>query len=316
MHVIGLDIGGSKSHAVSWRPDAPLDQRTVEATAGSANLASVGEAEAAAQLDEVLGRLAAQGHGDDTPAVVCAGAAGADTEEGAQRLRLLLARRLPRVHVVVVHDAELILATVGVRAGIALISGTGSVAWGRTHTGARARAGGWGYLLGDEGSGYGIARDAVRHALHRADCGLATDLLTERLVAACGLTHPGQLLDHFYATSNRRYWGRRSGVVFDLAAAGDPAATALVSTAAEDLTRIVQQVYNRLDQPADLPVVLGGGILVNQPVLREALGKALALRGLTDLRVLDREPAHGAVRLACTHLTSTMKEATYDGSAA
>jgi N-acetylglucosamine kinase-like BadF-type ATPase len=216
----------------------------------------------------------------------------------------------------VVHDAELILATAGVRAGIALISGTGSVAWGRTHTGAQARAGGWGYLLGDEGSGYAIARDAVRHALHRADCGLAPDLLTERLVAACGLTHPGQLLDHFYATSNRRYWARRSGVVYDLAAAGDPAATTLVSTAAQDLTRIVQQVHDRLDRPTDLPVVLGGGILVNQPVLREALGKALALHGLTDLRVLDREPAHGAVRLACTRLTPTPKEATYDGSAA
>ena len=65
----------------------------------------------------------------------------------------------------IVHDTQLILAAADVQDGIALISGTGSVAWGRTPDGRTARAGGWGYLLGDEGSGYWVGRQAVRHAL-------------------------------------------------------------------------------------------------------------------------------------------------------
>ena len=61
-----------------------------------------------------------------------------------------------------------ILAAAGLDEGIALIAGTGSVAWGRDRTGRSARAGGWGYLLGDEGSGYAVVRETVRHALRLA----------------------------------------------------------------------------------------------------------------------------------------------------
>ena len=95
--------------------------------------------------------------------------------------------RLPGAAVQVVHDTELILATAELTTGIALIAGTGSVAWGRDASGAVARAGGWGYLLGDEGSGYGIAREVVRHALRLADEGQPPDQLSEQLITACNL---------------------------------------------------------------------------------------------------------------------------------
>ena len=71
-----------------------------------------------------------------------------------------------------------------------------------------ARAGGWGYLLGDEGSGYCIAREAVRHALRLADEGQPPDRLSQRLTAACNVKRAGQLIDHFYANPERR---RRKG---------------------------------------------------------------------------------------------------------
>jgi N-acetylglucosamine kinase-like BadF-type ATPase len=290
MQIVGLDIGGSKTHAVSRH-----QTRTVEVFAGSANLASVGEVEAGRQLDAIFAQLAERG----PIGAVCAGAAGVDTPEAEERLRQLIAARVPGAAVQVVHDTELILAAVELTTGIALIAGTGSVAWGRDASGRVARAGGWGYLLGDEGSGYGIAREAVRHALRLADEGQPPDRLSQQLTAACNVQRAGQLIDHFYANPERRYWAGHARVVFELAAVGDSAARRIIDVAADDLGNLVRTVHVAVGRPTPpLPVVLGGGVLVHQPQLRDALRQALAGDGLIDLRPLDRDPAYGALFLA------------------
>lgn len=307
MHAIGLDIGGSKTHAVSYSSTASPRPTTVEAYAASANVNSVGEDEADTQVAAVLAGLAGQGH-DGTPDVVCAGAAGVDSPAGEQRLRSMLARRMPGSTVVVVHDTHLILAAAGVNEGIAVISGTGSVAWGRTAEGATARAGGWGYLLGDEGSGYAIAVAAVRHALRRADDRLPADPLSTTLLANCGLTSADALLDDFYARSNRGYWARKAETVFTLADAGDDASVQIILDAAGSLAALIRQVHRALGRKDDLPVVLGGGVLVNQPVLGEVLRHHLSRDDPRTLITIDRDPAHGALDLAIAAANDTQGE--------
>lgn len=297
MHAIGLDIGGSKTHAVSYLSTASPRTQMVEAYAASANLASVGETEADAQIAAVLAGLAVQGH-DGTPDVVCAGAAGVDSAAGEERLRTLLTRRIPGCELKVVHDTHLILAAAGVDEGIAVISGTGSVAWGRTADGTTARAGGWGYLLGDEGSGYGIARAAVRHVLCRADDRLPADALSTTLLNRCGLTSADALLDDFYARPKRGYWARKAETVFALADSGDEASVQIILDAARSLADLVRQVHHTLGRAADLPVVLGGGVLVHQPVLGEVLRHHLHEDDPHTLITIDRDPAHGALDLA------------------
>ncbi|BBX35304.1 BadF/BadG/BcrA/BcrD type ATPase [Mycolicibacterium mageritense DSM 44476 = CIP 104973] len=178
--VLGFDIGGSKTQAVRVENGIV----TAEALAGSANISSVGIEEAGRQLDVILDRLGANGI-----RAVCAGAAGVETPAAEARLRDLLAVRLPCARVRVVHDSQLILAAAGVMDGIALISGTGSVAWGRRGD-RQTRTGGWGYLLGDEGSGYWVAREAVRRSLTRVDHGEPADRLGQQLAADCGLQFP------------------------------------------------------------------------------------------------------------------------------
>jgi glucosamine kinase len=275
--VIGLDIGGSKTHGLRSVDGVPV----AEAVAGSANIASVGPAEAGRQLDAVLAQLGATGVD-----AVCAGAAGADGAESVGTLRRLIADRVPGALVSVVHDARLVLAAAGLDAGVAVISGTGSVAWGVRTDGTEARAGGWGHLLGDEGSGYRVAVDAVRHALDRMDADAPVDALTTALLECCGLTAREQLIDHFYGTQDRRYWAQRAPVVTELAAQCDPAATAILSCAAV-------RVLDRLDRPG--PVVLGGGFAVHQALLQRAVRERLPG---TEVRVLGEDPVTGAVRLA------------------
>jgi glucosamine kinase len=288
--VIGLDIGGSKTHGIR-----SADGTTVaEAVAGSANLAAVGPVEAGRQLDAVLAALGVSGPDPEVDAV-CAGAAGADGAESVATMVRLLRDRVPGAVVSVVHDARLVLAAAGLDAGVSLIAGTGSVAWGARADGATARAGGWGHLLGDEGSGYRVALDAVRHCLDRMDAGRPVDALGTALLGGIGLTGPHQLIDFVYTRQDRRFWAEQARVVTALAAQGDAAARAILDAAADALAALAGRVLERLDRPG--PVVLGGGFAVHQPFLQAAVRERLAD---TEVRVLTAPPAAGAVRLAGT----------------
>jgi glucosamine kinase len=309
-HVLGLDIGGSKTHAiladavaagtVPTDDDgaAPLVQSVAECTVGSANIASVGPDEAAAALDDLAARLGIgdpANHGIDA---VFAGAAGADTPAARERLTNLLSRRFPEARIHVDHDTRIILAAGGLTAGTVLISGTGSAAWAKADGGPEARAGGWGYLLGDEGSGYAVARSAVRNALHESDDGLPAGPLTARLLVQTGAAEPADLLDLFYRRPERRYWAGLAGTVFALAAS-DAASAAIIDDAARHLAGLALTVNRRLGAlPAAAPVLLAGGMLVNQPSLAGRVRELLVAGGFTDVRVLDRAPAWGAVQLA------------------
>jgi len=297
LRVIGLDIGGSKTQAFAGPVDVGSPHR--EILAGSANLSSVGVEESARQLTAVFDQL-----GRDGIAAVCAGAAGVETPEQAARLHGLIAAQVPAAAIRIVHDSQLILAAADVDSGIALISGTGSVAWGRAADGTMARAGGWGYLLGDEGGGYWIGRQAVRHALALADRGEQADLLARQLADECGVQAPEQLLDLFYANPERKFWAGFSRLVFDCAESGHLAAGGIVAEAAGSLAALVRTVAGRLDITG--PIVLGGGLILNQPLLRSLLTSNLLDSGHADIRQLRHAPAHGALTLARRLLTAPM----------
>ena len=285
--LLGLDIGGSKTRAVLTRGAEVVNEVTV----GTANLASVGAEGVGLALDDLIAHLA-RGQVD----AVCAGAAGADSVQSSAQLRSLLEQRFPRAQVEVVHDTRIILAAAGLDAGIVLVSGTGSACWGRRESGEQARAGGWGYLLGDEGSGYAVARDAVRQALGEVDAGAEPSSLSRHLTAACGLDEPWQLLQAFYATPERAHWARRSAVVFDLAHRGDQTCRDIVGRAAGSLAELILDVGRRLRLRG--PVVLAGGLAVHQPMLVDGVRRRLGTEQLPDVHVLSEQPVLGALRLA------------------
>ncbi|GAB15854.1 hypothetical protein ARGLB_093_00070 [Arthrobacter globiformis NBRC 12137] len=297
--VLGLDIGGSKTHAILADVERSAEfGRFTECTVGSANIASVGPDEAAAAVDDLAARLGIADPAGHGIGAVFAGAAGADTPAAREQLAGLLSRRFPGSRIHVDHDTRIILAAGGLTAGTVLISGTGSAAWAKAVDGREARAGGWGYLLGDEGSGYAVALSGVRNALRESDDGLAAGPLTVHLLAQTGVTEPGDLLDLFYRRPERRYWAGLAGTVFDLAAS-DAASAAIAEDAAQHLAVLALTVNRRLGTiPEGAPVLLAGGMLVNQPSLAGRVRELLAVSGLTDVRVLDRAPAWGAVELA------------------
>ena len=305
--VVGVDIGGSKTSGLRVAADGHV---VAEAVVGSSNIESVSIDQATAALTQLFGRLGSDGVG-----AVCVGSAGVNTPEQEAWLSGLVAGNVAGASVAVAHDTRLILATAELDSGIAVICGTGSVAWGRDTGGRTARAGGWGYLLGDEGSGYWLACQAVRHALRRADAGLPLDDLSRAIAASVGQVDAYGLLGAFYADPERQSWARRAAVVFELAGAGigdsereavpstasernapDAAAVELVRRFADELVALILAVSAALSLPG--PVVLGGGLVQHQPLVQRIVRDALAEAGLEDVRVLDREPVWGAVYLA------------------
>lgn len=289
--VIGLDIGGSKTHGIKLVDGAVVEDRV----AGSANTQNVSTANAARSLASLLKALRA-----DEAEEVYVGAGGVDTDDDKAALLSLITPHVPEATLTIVHDTRLILAAAGARTGIAVIAGTGSAVWGTAPDGTEARAGGWGYLLGDEGSGYWLARESVRHALHRANLDLPPDDLTRALLHECGLRSPEELIRLFHGGTDRTYWADKSRLVFDCAKTGHPASVALIQEAGRSLATQTCQVAARLRILG--PVVLGGGLGLNQTALQKSFMTHLASHGLTDVRVLTTEPVFGVSFLAGTNM--------------
>lgn len=128
------------------------------------------------------------------------------------------------------------------------------------------------------------------------------------MAADCGLPDHTELLNHFYAQTDRRYWAGRSRVVFELANAGDATSRQIIDDAADALTALTAQVADRLGIRG--PVVLAGGQAVNQPVLQQAIRRRLAEHQITDVRVLSVDPVRGAVEIARQLLTRCVHEGT------
>lgn len=285
--LIALDIGGTKTHAALYHGATLVAQ----ARSGSSNVQNVSKEEAQSALAEAIQAL-----GNDSVDLVIAGAGGIDTEQDAHALCELIAPLVPGAEVRAVHDTRLILAAGHAQTGISLILGTGSAAWGVNARGDEARSGGWGYLLGDEGAGYWFGREAVRSALHEANLGLRPGKLTTALLEHTGCTVPEQLISQFHQNSERGVWAGCAPLVFDALEAQDPNAEKILAAAVQHAAGLVKDVADQLKISG--PVVIGGGVIVNQQIYRDRLAAALAGSGHHDVRFLEDGPVHGAAFIA------------------
>lgn len=281
--VIGLDIGGTKTRGVRFERGEPVADQSV----GSANVQNVSREEAAAHLAELFARI-----GGGPVAQVYAGAGGIDTDEDAAALAALIEPYVPGARITVVHDSRLLLAAGGASSGVAVIAGTGSAAWGTNADGDEARAGGWGYLLGDEGSGYWLGREAVRHSLRRMNQGQEPDELTTALLDSCHTDDPNKLIALFHSPdTGRRFWAQQARLVVEAADAGHRVSRDLIDQAGKDLADMAAQVLRQLG--LDGPVILGSGLGMNVVRLQESFRQHLAAAGVRDVRILEQDPVFG-----------------------
>src|ERR1019366_3698153 len=178
-HVLGIDAGGTKTVCLLADEHGNI---LSEGRGGGANLHTSGEFEVEKVLHEVM--EAAIGDREMTPAAVCLGIAGVDRDDEARTVRAIMRRIGYKSRIVVVNDALVALvAGAGNAPGIVIIAGTGSIVYGRNARFEEGRPGGWGHIIGDEGSGYWIGREALAAIMRAADGRGPETRLTEDVLA-------------------------------------------------------------------------------------------------------------------------------------
>jgi N-acetylglucosamine kinase-like BadF-type ATPase len=296
-HVLGIDAGGTKTVCLLADEQSRL---IAEARRGGANLQAVGELEVEKVLHDVMEE--ALGQRDIVPAAICLGIAGVDRPDDSAIVRGIMKRIGYKARVLIVNDALVALeAGAPGQPGVVVISGTGSICYGRNARGEAARSGGWGYVLGDEGSGYWIGRAALRAVLREADRRGPQTALSRLLLEHFGVTQAQGLIHAVYHGNLKpAAIGALAKCVQAAFSQGDDVASGILRGAADELEASALSVARRLEIVGDpFAFILSGGIFQAVPWLQQELQRRLpAAAPPSTVRLLDREPATGAVALA------------------
>jgi glucosamine kinase len=297
MHVLGIDVGGTKTVCLLANEDGTIVARAREA---GANLQGVGELALEKVLHSVM--KAAMAGQSVMPSAICLGIAGVDRAMDRDVVHEIMDRIGYKATILIVNDALIALqAGSGDAPGIVVVSGTGSIAYGRNARGEAARAGGWGYVLGDEGSGYWIGRMALRAVVRHADGRGRETSLTPRLLGHFGLTRASELTYRVYHEPlTPGAIGALARYVQLAREDGDPVAAGILDQAAEELMAAAAAVMKRLEMDREsFSFVLAGGMFHALPWLRDHLTMLLATLAARSRTIrLEEDPALGAVQLA------------------
>jgi N-acetylglucosamine kinase-like BadF-type ATPase len=225
-------------------------------------------------------------------AVACCGMSGGPDDKRAILEELLRADRL-----IVATDAEISLAgatTTG--RGILVIAGTGSIAFGRNDAGATARAGGWGFIFGDEGSAFDIVRQALRAALREEEGWGPRTALRQSLLEATGAGNANEALHLFYTLEWPRDRVAALAPLVDAAAvSGDETASEVLYYAALQMATLVASVQRRLWSKGEaVEVAFSGGVFQSDTV-RDRFRELVELEPETRCGPARHKPVEGAL---------------------
>jgi N-acetylglucosamine kinase-like BadF-type ATPase len=291
-YVVGIDSGGTKTVGLLADETGKV---LAKARGGGANVVIHGELNVEKVLYQVIEDLEPPGAIE----AICLGMAGVDRDEEKELVRGLLRRLGLRKNIRIVNDA-LIALVAGAPEGIGIVvsAGTGSIAYGVDPSGETARSGGWGYLLGDEGSAFWLGHAAVRQGIRAVDGRGPATTLFDRIAKRLKLDIPDGLVKWFYDQElSRDRVARLASVVEEAANEGDVAANSLLDQAAQHLARAARAVDRKLTFTGTCPLVLAGGVFRACPSLYDRVESNLDLPRAEVIR-LQKEPATGAVTLA------------------
>jgi N-acetylglucosamine kinase-like BadF-type ATPase len=294
-YFLGIDAGGSKTTAVI------ADEKSVlgRATSGASNMTRVGEEQARVAIQKaVLDACTIAKISPPQIQYTSIGASGGGRPAVSDALRGILAEVVGGA-IEIVGDTLITLdAAFPGEAGIIVIAGTGSIAFGRNARRETARAGGWGYAISDEGSGYWIGRAAVS-ALFRAFDERAETALTQLVFSNWNVTDINQLVPLANANPAPNF-AALFPIVVTAADQGDATARLILTQAGHELARQARTVASRLFVAGDaVRLAMSGGVFTNSAMVRQAFSSSFQAQEET-VTILPQpvDPAHGALARA------------------
>ena len=293
-YFLGIDGGQSSTTALI----ADATGRVLGwGTSGPCNHVSAGEA--AEKFKSVVGecvgqacRQAGLSAGTIVFAAACLGFSGGPEDKEVYSRTLIRSENFK-----ITNDAEIALSgAVGSEAGIIIIAGTGSIAFGRNGAGKTARAGGWGHIFGDEGGAFDLVRRALRASLQFEEGWGPATTLHAKLLALTGAAQAHDILHLFYTPSfPRSRVATFAPLVDDAAQSGDHVARSILEQAAAQLAHYIEGVYSNLFNPAtQVPLSFIGGVF-GSLLLRNDLARILQERLHCSLVAPRYSPAGGAL---------------------
>jgi glucosamine kinase len=292
---LGIDGGGTKTRCVLG------DEKSVLGTGSGAgcNIVRVGEACARDSLAAAIHAACVKaGVSPQQITRTCAGVAGA-ADDGVASLVQRVLIEIVGGAIEVIGDMEIALESAfRGRAGVIMIAGTGAIAYGRNDRGEGARAGGWGRLVSDEGSGHWIGVQAIGAALRQHDRGKKSQLL-DNLMATLEVRSVHDLAVKANSDPVPEF-ARLFPVVITTAEAKDAVANEVLERAGMELAATTQILIGRLFvKPEQVSVATHGGVFAASGVVREAF-RADLTRAYPGAQCSDVEvdPALGALHIA------------------
>ncbi len=285
--IAGIDIGGTKTHVLIKDAGRIVADRVVASSDWRLWVREKDAVALATLIKDIAGgKLCA----------TAIGAHGCDTDQHCRQLEADLAPMIEG-RIKVVNDSELLVPAAGFVTGIGVVSGTGSIAVARTARDEMLVAGGWGWILGDEGSAAALVREAARAVRGSIDLGQTGDPLVGELMAKLETGDPTKIGRLLNETRSAAIWGGYANVVFDAANRGSVLANRVIKDGAESLAGLVRILINR---GADARhVVIGGGVVVEQPRLFEAFVEAMSkVSPESEVTLLRAPPVTGALAIA------------------
>ena len=298
---VGLDLGGSGTRAALVDADGRL-LASGTAKTGLLGVGAAGRRHLARALDAALASIAPRVGGE--PCSVFAGTRGLSVPGRRESLMLELTNRFSGAEVRVSNDALIALwGALAGRQGVAVLAGTGSIALARSENGREGRAGGWGHMLGDEGSGYWLGREALAEYLRTVEGREAEGALSNLVGAAVGRRSVTDTIAWLHSGDQQvTRLAALAPLVSEAADAGDSVALDILRRAGEalaDLARgAARQVWGS-SPPRDLQVACCGGIWSAGPPLSDPFAASLRAQ-LPEARITPSRlpPVGGAVLLA------------------
>jgi N-acetylmuramic acid 6-phosphate etherase len=297
--ILGIDGGASKTVAILCDADGTMLGRVQ--VGGSNKQVSGVDATLATLLQAIDAVFADAQIARQTVGAACFGLSGVDRPADHQLIQRWADTNQITRWLSVVNDAQLVVAAGTPDGyGIGLICGTGSIAIGRNIHGQYSRAGGWGYLLGDEGSGYDISLKALRAACQAADGRGTGAILLAALLQMWELSSADQLIPYVYNQPDpRTILAEIPPLVSRLALEGEPICVRILHEAGADLADAIIAAADQIGLRHTIPLALAGSVVLKTPMLQAAMCETLASRGRpADPVIMVEDPALGAIRLA------------------
>lgn len=266
-YIIGVDGGGTKTEAVAYSLEGDVIKTSLKGFANLLNGKEEALANIVSSIEELITEL-----GTENLKGVYLGIAGMEVGDNAKYI-LDEIKEVFGIEALLMNDGELALkAMLKGEDGILVIAGTGSIVFG-IHNEKVARCGGWGHLLGDEGSGYKISIDALKNILFEEDNSIEKSELSLAIMNEFGWNNIDEIVEFVYSSSKDEI-AKIAPIVSKFAEAGDNFAKGILEKEAIALAKTTQNVYEKLGFEK-CSIGLVGGVVRKSKIMRETFEKCL-----------------------------------------